>query len=93
MLSRSHAGEVVSVDGTHLGHNLPDGSGNRYCIDLVSVAGLPLDGETPSTMFGGMTKTSDECDKEVPVESGRVRPRSRWNWMLCGTCGAAPPTV
>lgn len=34
-------GECVSVDGTHLGHNLPDGSGNRYCINLVSVAGRP----------------------------------------------------
>lgn len=32
-------GEVVSVDGTHLGHNLPDRDGNRYCINLVSVAG------------------------------------------------------
>jgi len=34
-------GECISVDGTHLGHNLPDGSGNRYCINLVSVAGKP----------------------------------------------------
>ena len=34
-------GEVVSVDGTHLGHNLPDGKGNRYCINLVCVAGQP----------------------------------------------------
>jgi hypothetical protein len=25
-------GEAVSVDGTHLGHNLPDRHGNRYCI-------------------------------------------------------------
>merc|ERR1712176_690525 len=33
-------GEAVSVDGTHLGHNLPDNKGNRYCIDLVSIAGL-----------------------------------------------------
>ena len=32
-------GETVSVDGTHLGHNLPDRKGNRYCINLVSVAG------------------------------------------------------
>ncbi|GKY92459.1 hypothetical protein MPSEU_000216400 [Mayamaea pseudoterrestris] len=32
-------GETVSVDGTHLGHNIPDKSGNRYCINLVSVAG------------------------------------------------------
>ena len=31
-------GETVSVDGTHLGHNLPDATGNRYCINLVSVA-------------------------------------------------------
>lgn len=34
-------GEAVSVDGTHLGHNLPDRSGNRYCINLVCVAGNP----------------------------------------------------
>jgi peptide methionine sulfoxide reductase MsrB len=36
-------GEAISVDGTHLGHNLPDSSGNRYCINLVSVAGNPVD--------------------------------------------------
>ena len=35
-------GEAVSVDGTHLGHNLPDFKGNRYCINLVSVAGNPV---------------------------------------------------
>eukprot|EP01036_Dinobryon_divergens_P026373 gene26373-35011_t len=34
-------GEAISIDGTHLGHNLPDRKGNRYCINLVSVAGLP----------------------------------------------------
>jgi hypothetical protein len=34
-------GECVSTTGTHLGHNLPDRSGNRYCINLVSVAGNP----------------------------------------------------
>lgn len=34
-------GEMVSIDGTHLGHNLPDGKGNRYCINLVSIAGSP----------------------------------------------------
>ena len=32
-------GETVSLDGTHLGHNLPDRKGSRYCINLVSVAG------------------------------------------------------
>lgn len=35
-------GETVSIDGTHLGHNLPDRKGNRYCINLVSVAGNPI---------------------------------------------------
>ena len=34
-------GECISKQGTHLGHNLPDRSGNRYCINLVSVAGRP----------------------------------------------------
>mmetsp|Transcript_10408 Transcript_10408/g.13667 ORF Transcript_10408/g.13667 Transcript_10408/m.13667 type:complete len:205 (+) Transcript_10408:239-853(+) len=34
-------GEVVSIDGTHLGHNLPDSSGNRYCINLVCISGQP----------------------------------------------------
>ena len=32
-------GEIFSVDGTHLGHNLPDELGNRYCINLSSIAG------------------------------------------------------
>lgn len=32
-------GETVSIDGTHLGHNLPDSGGRRYCINLVSIAG------------------------------------------------------
>ena len=34
-------GEMVSLAGTHLGHNLPDKKGNRYCINLVSCAGRP----------------------------------------------------
>jgi hypothetical protein len=35
--------ECVSVDGTHLGHNIPDEKGNRYCINLASIAGSPQD--------------------------------------------------
>mmetsp|Transcript_16298 Transcript_16298/g.41679 ORF Transcript_16298/g.41679 Transcript_16298/m.41679 type:complete len:207 (-) Transcript_16298:1574-2194(-) len=38
-------GEAVSLAGTHLGHNLPDRNGNRYCINLVSVAGRPMAAE------------------------------------------------
>lgn len=37
-----NSGETVSVGGTHLGHNLPDSKGNRYCINLVSIAGKPI---------------------------------------------------
>lgn len=37
-------GETVSIHGTHLGHNLPDADGNRYCINLVSAAGNPAEG-------------------------------------------------
>jgi len=36
-------GECVSTTGTHLGHNIPDAKGNRYCINLVSVAGQPTE--------------------------------------------------
>ena len=36
-----NSGETVSVDGTHLGHNIADRKGNRYCINLVSIAGQP----------------------------------------------------
>jgi hypothetical protein len=36
-------GESISVSGTHLGHNIPDATGNRYCINLVSVAGEPVE--------------------------------------------------
>lgn len=38
-------GECVSLTGTHLGHNIPDSKGNRYCINLVCVAGNPAEGE------------------------------------------------
>mmetsp|Transcript_39882 Transcript_39882/g.68439 ORF Transcript_39882/g.68439 Transcript_39882/m.68439 type:complete len:225 (-) Transcript_39882:425-1099(-) len=40
-------GECISTAGTHLGHNLPDRSGNRYCINLVSIAGRPAGGPVP----------------------------------------------
>ena len=38
------SGETVSTAGSHLGHNLPDAKGNRYCITLVSIAGRPTNG-------------------------------------------------
>lgn len=41
-------GEIVSLTGTHLGHNLPDSKGNRYCINLVSIAGYPAGTTAPA---------------------------------------------
>jgi len=36
-------GQIVSSRcGTRLGDNLPDSSGNRYCLDLVCLAGNPV---------------------------------------------------
>ena len=46
-------GECVSIDGTHLGHNIPDQKGNRYCINLVSIAGSPL--KPPRTSYDSGT--------------------------------------
>jgi peptide methionine sulfoxide reductase MsrB len=43
-------GEVRSSCGVHLGHNLPD-SHNRYCIDLVCIAGV--DGEIGKNITTG----------------------------------------
>ena len=58
-------GEVVSVDGTHLGHNLPDGKGNRYCINLVSVAGF----EDP-TLASSEVSPAGESIGMTTVDSG-----------------------
>lgn len=41
-------GEMQSKCGTHLGHNLPDFSGDRYCIDLVCIAGKNNSTRTPT---------------------------------------------
>jgi len=35
-------GRMESVCLTHLGHNLPESGVDRYCIDLVCIAGSPL---------------------------------------------------
>ena len=57
----------MSVDGTHLGHNLPDDDGNRYCINLVSVAGRSCD-----EWFGAGASSDDVLttivDLDVPEE-------------------------
>lgn len=56
--------EAVSVDGTHLGHNIPDSAGNRYCINLVSIAGVgdsSVDISTLSMASGDAGFTEESC--------------------------------
>eukprot|EP00746_Dinoflagellata_sp_MGD_P134617 gnl/MRDRNA2_/MRDRNA2_68477_c0_seq1.p1 gnl/MRDRNA2_/MRDRNA2_68477_c0~~gnl/MRDRNA2_/MRDRNA2_68477_c0_seq1.p1 ORF type:complete len:270 (+),score=30.96 gnl/MRDRNA2_/MRDRNA2_68477_c0_seq1:67-876(+) len=50
----SFSGEMRSVCGTHLGHNIPDGSGDRYCIDLVCIAGSPLINMSAATSLASL---------------------------------------
>ena len=44
-------GEVVTPYGYHLGDNLPDKLGNRYCINLVSIAGQHQSNELLNTLI------------------------------------------
>merc|ERR1712194_458573 len=65
-------GESVCL--THLGHNLPESGVDRYCIDLVCIAGSPL-----TVSEGNLTKQfpsllmvdvkEEEQNKEVSTES------------------------
>jgi peptide methionine sulfoxide reductase MsrB len=52
-------GESVSVDGTHLGHNIPDITGNRHCINLVSVAGRPTGSEISTSAQKSEEKSNE----------------------------------
>jgi peptide methionine sulfoxide reductase MsrB len=48
-------GEMRSTCGVHLGHNLPDGQGDRYCINLVCMAGAPATPAAPAAAAGATT--------------------------------------
>jgi len=58
------SGEAVSTTGTHLGHNLPDSKGNRYCINLVSIAGLPGGDETVEAAASDAAVLGEDNDHE-----------------------------
>jgi hypothetical protein len=40
-------GEIVSIDGTHLGETKLDSQGRRYQINMAAVSGLPTVVEQP----------------------------------------------
>jgi len=51
--------EVVSTSGTHLGHEIPDSQGPRFCINLSSVAGMP--GSAASDRMDDSDGAADEA--------------------------------
>jgi len=56
-------GETVSVDGTHLGDNIPDASGSRYCIDLLCISGNPTgDEETLVTRYSKVKEEKNDTE-------------------------------
>jgi len=46
-------GETVSIQGTHLGHDLPDKQGSRHCINLICIAGNGMPDSGNSTHENG----------------------------------------
>ena len=59
--------EVVSADGTHLGHDIPDSSGPRYCINLASISGLPTATDSAASGGGDGASTAAEDDEVARV--------------------------
>ena len=57
-------GRMESKCLTHLGHNLPNGGIDRYCIDLVCMAGMPAIQATNTTSVEN-TNTEKEFDDET----------------------------
>ena len=53
-------GEVVTKDGLHLGHNIPDEKGPRLCINLVCVSGFAPEEESRRTDRRRMTKGCED---------------------------------
>ena len=67
-------GRMESKCLTHLGHNLPSGGVDRYCIDLVCIAGAPLSpGDEKIDQIKALEDeeliTSTELDTETYISS------------------------
>lgn len=64
-------GRMESRCLTHLGHNLPEGGVDRYCIDLVCVAGEPLSADSGDeraeilTRLDASVLTDEEFDPDT----------------------------
>ena len=60
--------EVVSTAGTHLGHSIPDADGQRFCINLCSVAGT----EQQHDGTGSSSSTSSSISYSSEGESASI---------------------
>eukprot|EP00750_Incisomonas_marina_P002433 INCI12313.1.p1 GENE.INCI12313.1~~INCI12313.1.p1 ORF type:complete len:236 (+),score=44.72 INCI12313.1:136-843(+) len=69
-------GETVSSCGTHLGHNLPDQSGNRYCIDLVCMAGRDATGSSAIVVTDPPGSVGENASAAKPVYAIQYRSSS-----------------
>ena len=69
-------GRMESTCRTHLGHNLPEGGVDRYCIDLVCVAGAPLPPDDPRahvlTLLHESAIRGDEFNSSTYVSSAET---------------------
>ena len=66
-------GEVVSIDGTHLGHNLPDRNGNRYCINLVSISGNKIVAKKADATATATTTTTTLAAENVTQDAAKAQ--------------------
>eukprot|EP00808_Paulinella_micropora_P023404 g74153.t1 len=65
-----NGGRMESICGTHLGHDLPDFAGARYCIDLVCIAGKPGSANLSTTIH--MQTTFDPNNFISKKDTGNV---------------------
>merc|ERR1740117_1250751 len=72
-------GRMESKCLTHLGHNLPNGGIDRYCIDLVCIAGMPLAIQaTTNTNTTSVDNNTNTTEKELFDNDGTI-PASEFN--------------
>lgn len=67
-------GRMESKCLTHLGHNLPSGGADRYCIDLVCIAGAPLPNSELQNLFPGVVGSSGSESGSKSTESSSEAP-------------------
>merc|ERR1712224_386386 len=62
-------GRMESKCLTHLGHNLPSGGADRYCIDLVCIAGAPIHNDELKSLFPGVESLSSDSESSNSSET------------------------